>query len=283
VDTPTNRIEIEDIVLDYADIEEARRMSGLRLILGAYTIPGPWRESGKGLFYVKGLAYTPVRTANRDRSEDEFGFDSAASVLEKWTGQASAPVAVWNDERPCSSWIDQIYLADRLNPDPPLLPENLNDRARMIGLIHLICGQQGLGWNCRHLIVKGALAELTPDNPWYARLKFIGEKYSYSTAVGDTAPQRIAEILNVLNAQLESQHQAGSKYFFGNRLSALDIFWACFTGVMLPLPEDQCPMATDYRPSYTATAPAIVQALTPQLVTHRDYIYKNYLELPIVF
>ena len=46
-------IMITDITLDYRPIAEARAMKGLRLVLGAYAVPGPWREACKGLFYVK--------------------------------------------------------------------------------------------------------------------------------------------------------------------------------------------------------------------------------------
>lgn len=171
------RIELEDVKLTYVGVEEAREMPGLRLILGAYTVPGPWRESCKGLFYVKGLEYTSAHTANLGRDDAEFGFNKATTVLEEWTGQNSAPVAVWNDERPRSSWIDQIYLADRLNPEPPLLPDDLVARADMVGLIHLICGEQGLGWNLRHMIVKNGLAGLPPEDPWYPRIKQIGRAH----------------------------------------------------------------------------------------------------------
>ncbi len=276
-------IELTDIKLDYVGIEEARNMSGLRLILGAYAVPGPWRESCKALFYVKGLDYTSAHTANLGRDDFEFGMDHSASMLEQWTAQPSAPVAVWNDERPRASWIDQLYLAERLNPEPPLIPEDLTDRASMMGLIHLNCGEEGLGWYGRHCIVKNALAELPPDDAWYGRLRLIGEKYRYTPAAGDAAPQRVAAVLNHLDAQLESQQKAGKRFFIGDRLSALDTYWACFAGVLNPLPPDLCPMATSYRPAYTNTDPTIAAALSQRLLDHRQFIYEEYLELPIVF
>ncbi len=46
-------IQPTDIKLNYVSIASARKMSGLRLVLGAYSIPGPWREACKGLFHVK--------------------------------------------------------------------------------------------------------------------------------------------------------------------------------------------------------------------------------------
>jgi hypothetical protein len=55
-------IELTDLKLHYVPIAEARRMSGLRIVLGAYPIPGPWRESCKGVFYVKGLKQPLPRT-----------------------------------------------------------------------------------------------------------------------------------------------------------------------------------------------------------------------------
>src|SRR5439155_25477714 len=46
-------IALNSIKLKYVSIEEAKSMTGLRLILGAYAVPGPWREACKGIFYVK--------------------------------------------------------------------------------------------------------------------------------------------------------------------------------------------------------------------------------------
>ena len=85
-------IEATDIKHNYITIGEARAMSGLRIVLGAYAIPGPWRESCKGVYYVKGLPYTPVKTANADASDLAIGMNASQSELLEWTGQSSAPV-----------------------------------------------------------------------------------------------------------------------------------------------------------------------------------------------
>jgi hypothetical protein len=53
--------------------------------------------------------------------------------LYEWTAQRSAPVAIWNDERPRSTWIEQLYLAERLQPFPALIPASIADRALMFG------------------------------------------------------------------------------------------------------------------------------------------------------
>lgn len=60
----TTDIAFDDLKLEYVSIAQARRLSGLRLVLGAYTVPGPWREACKALFHVKGIPYTPVKTSD---------------------------------------------------------------------------------------------------------------------------------------------------------------------------------------------------------------------------
>ena len=111
-----------DTKLEYVSLAAARKMSGLRLVLGQYTIPGPWRESCKCLFDVKGIPYVSVRCSNAGAAETSFGADGSHSELIAWTAQSSAPVAIWNDERPRSSWIGQLNLAERLAPEPRLVP-----------------------------------------------------------------------------------------------------------------------------------------------------------------
>jgi len=97
------------------------------------------------------------------------------------------------------------------------------------------------------------------------------------------APARIASILKFLADRLERQKAKGSKFFIGDRLSALDIYWATFAALVRPLPPELCPMASSFRDTYTERDPTIVEATSPALLEHRDFIYREYLELPIVF
>jgi hypothetical protein len=48
-----------------------------------------------------------------------------------------------------------------------------------------------------------------------------------------------------------------------------------------PLPDDLCPMPQTYRRLYTCTDKAVMDAATPQLLAHRDFIYHEYLQLPV--
>ena len=276
-------IEFTDIKLDYVSIAEARRMGGLRVVLGAYPIPGPWRESCKGILWVKGLKYTPVRTANEGASDLAVGMGDSQSELIEWTGQASAPVMAWNDEKPKSTWIDQLNLAERLAPTPSLVPAKVEDRALMFGLANELLGENGMIWVKRLLMVHGPLSTLPADDPQREFWIFLGDKYGYSPAAAEAAALRIRDIVAALDAQLARQAAAGRRYLVGDTLSALDIYWAACCAILAPLPPDQCPMADAFRGAYGNDDPRIAAVLSPALLAHRDFIYKTHLEFPIVF
>jgi len=276
----TDPVELTDIKLEYADIADARGLSGLRLVLGAYAIPGPWRESCKGVFHVKGIPYTPVRTAGDGFSDLDFGAAGADAELRAWTAQSSAPVAMWNDERARAHWIDQLYLAERINPDPHLIPPGIDDQIRMFGLAHQVIGEGGLGWTKRVAILHRTLVDMPADDPARGLWEHVGEKYLYTPEVGAAAPARMAEIISALHNQLTEQRSHGRRYFVGHQISALDIYWACFLALFKPLSSELCPMGEW---PYSNPDEEVAAALSPLLVEHRDYIYESYLELPIVF
>jgi len=279
----SREIGINDITLKYASIAEARQMSGLRIVLGAYTDPGMWREACKGICHVKQLAYTPVVCASAGRSDTEFGLDGADSELRAWTAQSSAPVMIWNDERPRSTWLEQLYLAERLAPTPPLIPERPADRVLMFGLANELCGENGFGWMGRLMLVDMGMEPLEKDGPEYNFWRKFGQKYGLDAGALAAAPGRIADIMTLLDTRLAEEQAAGRRFFVGGRLSALDIYWATFLGLIDPLPEALCPMASFFRPLYTNNHPVVRAALTRRLEDHREFIYREYLELPVVF
>ena len=274
------KVALTDVKLNYASIAHARKMSGLRLVLGAYAIPGPWRESCKGIFYVKRIPYTPVVTSGDGYSDLDFGRNGADAELRAWTGQSSAPVALWNKERPRISWADQLNLAELLNPDPPLIPRSVADQTVMFGLIQLLVGECGFGWTKRIAMVHRALTEIGADDPLRSLWVHVGQKYLYTPELGEAAPARMAAIVAFMHKRLEAQKMSGSHYFIGNQLSALDIYWACFAALLKPLSPALCPMGEW---PYGNPDAEVRTALSTMLLEHRDYIYQKYLELPIVF
>jgi glutathione S-transferase len=255
---------------EYIDVEQARGMSGLRLVLSP-GVPGPWSEAAKGIFYVKKIPYVRVR--------QEIGRPDPA--LQGWTAQTTAPVAAWNDERPRSTWIEQLFLAERLAPNPPLIPTDIEDRVLMFGYCNELCGETGFGWSKRLMLLHSTLSNPNSSEQSRTFATYMGNKYGYSPAVAEAAPARCAQILRLLATRLEQQRAKGSKFFISNQLSALDIYWAAFAALIQPLPHDLCPMPQSFRAMYTNTDPAVQTAVTPLLMEHRDFIYHEYLELPI--
>ena len=67
----------------------------------------------------------------------------------------------------------------------------------------------------------------------------------------------------------------------GERLSALDLYWAAFAALVDPLPHAVCPMPEMLRAAYRASDPLIDAAVDPSLLAHRQQIYDDWLELPI--
>ncbi|MGH7913073.1 MAG: glutathione binding-like protein [Candidatus Binataceae bacterium] len=255
---------------EYIEVERARAMTGLRLVLTP-GVPGPWSEAAKSILHVKKLPFVKVH--------QELG--GANRELLEWTAQASAPVMVWNEERPRSLWNDQLCLAERLQLNPPLVPANLEDRVLMFGYANEICGENGFGWAKRLLIIRQGLEN--PDEAGRHLFTYLANKYGYDKVATEAAPARIAEILNALSARLELQRKRGSRFFIGDALTAVDIYWATFAAMNNPLPDELCPMSPGFRSVYTNTDPTIKRATVPVLLEHRDFIYHNYLELPLDF
>jgi glutathione S-transferase len=260
----------DDAMAEYIDVERARAMTGLRLVLTP-GVPGPWSEAAKSILYVKKLPYVKVR--------QELG--GANRELLDWTSQASAPVMVWNEEWPRSLWNDQLYLAERLQPNPPLVPANLEVRVLMFGYANEICGANGFGWTKRLLIVRQGLAN--PDEAGRQLFTYLANKYGYDKAAAEAAPVRLVGILQALTDRLELQRKRGSRFFIGDALTALDIYWATFAAMNNPMPDELCPLSPAFRRVYTNTDPAIKSATAPILLEHRDFIYHSYLELPLDF
>jgi hypothetical protein len=85
----------------------------------------------------------------------------------------------------------------------------------------------------------------------------------------------------MLVARLKAQHEAGSRYYVGDSLTAVDIYSATFTAMFGPLPPDQCEMEASTRAAFETRDAQSEAALDPILFEHRDMMYAEYLELPL--
>jgi glutathione S-transferase len=255
----------------YIDIEHAKNTEGLRIVAPPGR-PNPWAEGLKGMCHVKHLPYILVSKA--------AGYDA---TLQDWTRQSSAPVAVWQDERPRTTWNEQIYLVERLAPEPSLVPDDSDERMTLFGLCNELCGETGFGWLRRIMVVHGILTNPDVGEQGKAAASYLGGKYGYSPAAAEAAPQRVAQMLQTLSARLASQQNKGSRYLVGDTLTALDIYWSTFAVLVQPLPLELCPMDPAFHASFFNRDTLVADALSPTLLEHRDRIYHDHLQLPMDF
>lgn len=266
--------------LNYIPAAQARDLPGLRLVLNA-GVPGPWSEAAKALFHVKGIPFVAVPHIGGMPNEE----------LVAWTGIANAPVAMLDDERPRAHWSEILLLAERLVPEPRLLPQDQALRVQVLGLSHEICGEDGLGWNRRLQLFEQSEASarrkaaekdpaaLDRPNVPIARMRF---RYSPNTDMA-AAENRILAILAHLDAALAANRAAGSDWFVGDAMTAADIYWTAFSNMFAPIAHERCPMPSYYRDSAVVQSDAVARAITPALLDHRDKVAAICFENPMRF
>jgi glutathione S-transferase len=248
-------------------ISAARDLPGLRLVvIGG--VPSPWSQAAMGILRVKGIPYTRVQRLPGD----------PPGALEDWTRQASFPAAMYERERPRTGWAEILLLGERLQPEPALVPADPEQRAFFFGLCHELCGEMGLGW-CRRLESIAAGLARTPPDPI---AKWLGDKYGYSPETAALAPGRVRDVIDLLANLLAQSRARGGAYLLGERLSALDLYWATFCNLVSPLPPEQLPLVGPMRAFFTSPDPALQEQLAKSgLLAHRDRVYREHLELPV--
>jgi glutathione S-transferase len=251
---------------EYLSVEDAIARSGLRMVVVG-GVPSPWGEAAKGILHIKRIPWCAVR----------LSYDS--EPLKQWAGQRSGPVAIYNDERPRSGWAEIVLLAERLAPEPALLPADAAERALAFGLAHEICGEGGLGWTRRLQMVHAGLQSQGGFAPRVAQ--YLAKKYGHSAAAGAAAAPRVAQLLRMLADRLHAQRAAGSGYYIGKGVSAVDVYSATFMAMFRPLPPAQCAMEPATRQAFEWLEPVTEAALDPVLLAHRDRMYAEHLELPL--
>ena len=258
--------------MDYQTVADAKNLPGLRLVLTA-GVPAPWSESAKAVFKVKNIPYVPVLQKAAAANEE----------LVAWTGHRNAPTAMYQNEPPAVTWLDILNLAERLQPTPSLVPEDIDDRILMTGLMNELAGEGGMLWSTRQLMFRAMVdamgEEAVVDSPMF-------RNYRYSAEAAASACKKAINILQRFELQLQRQAEKNSQYFIADRLSVLDLYWACFSQSLNPLPHDVNPMPKSLRTTWGTAADEMAKSgYSPDqsLFAHRDYIFREYIGLPLDF
>jgi glutathione S-transferase len=250
--------------MHYIELADASSRVGLKLVL-TKGVPGPWGELVKAILAVKNVSYTAI-AQYPGKSDKE---------LCALSGQTSAPVMI-NDGVCTSDLKEIILLLEKNYPTPPLLPVDTDELATIWQLIDLIAGNDGFAWN-RRLMMLAPLMELDPP---LEMINSLAAKYGYSQEVAAIAPQKVLLVLEQIASSLNIRANGEQKYIVGNRFTVIDITWAVFCSMLLPLPEAVNAMPPGMRNSYTLDKDLMLH-VDSILIEHRDYIYKNHLTLPL--
>ena len=146
----------------------------------------------------------------------------------------------------------------------------------MFGLSHEICGEMGIGWCVRLLMLRAGMDHSDDTSIPAEAAAHLAGKYGFNPTHVANAEDRVVAVLGLLDEQIGSR-----SYFLDDRLTALDIYWATMANLLTPLPPEQLPMGGYMRGIYTTGNERVLAALTPALRAHQERIYERYLELPV--
>lgn len=249
----------------FVDLEDARSAGGTRMTVVS-GIPSPWSEAAKGILGIKRIPLKGVR------------YTPGNAELNNWTGCHNAPVLKHNDEAALTGWADILVFAERIAPEPSLIPADPEQRALMFGLAHELMGTDGLCWLRRLQIVHGG--KQMQGRP-RQHADYIGSKYGYAADDVARGHQRIIALLNLFAGILNKQTAQQQDYYLGPEPSALDIYSAAAMALFSPLPEADCPMDQGTRMAFSMMDKVTAKNLDPVLLAHRDRMYREHLALPL--
>jgi hypothetical protein len=111
---------------------------------------------------------------------------------------------------------------------------------------------------------------------------YLRKKYGY-TARRPARRLRSAwhTLLRMLAARLQAQRAAGSGYYIGTRVGAVDVYSAAPMAMFRPLPARAVCDGRATRQAFEFREPVSEAALDPILLAHRDRMYAEHLELPL--
>lgn len=254
--------------MEFHTFEQLRDAKGLRMFLVAGT-PSPWGQAAKAMVEYKGIQCSYGAWVPGEPNDE----------LSAWSGSNSGPIVAFDNEKPIDKWNDILFLIERITPSPSLIPEDAQDRAKMFGLSHEICGELGLGWN-RRLAMFAPIIESGQAPEGISRM---GGKYQYNREDAALASKRVAATMNLLTKQLSAQQARGSEYFVGEKITALDFYWCAFSNLIEIMSWEKIPLAEDWRGLFVHEDEVVHGAHSDLLKAHRDRIFMAHFENPMQF
>lgn len=251
--------------MDYVSIEAAQAGTALALVVNA-GVPGPWSESAKALFRHHQVPFVAVPQIPA----------AANDALVAWTGHRNAPIAVYPGEAPMTRALELLQLAERLGSGPSLLPEARSARIQVTGWVQEIAGEAGFGWCARHLIFDTWARQMNPEtraaNPMFSAY---GYDESRQESMLESAQMFLRDLADALTGR-------STGYLVGDQLTAADLYWAYFSNLLAPLPNEVNPMQAASRAAYEIPG-QMLAGYDPILLEHRDFIFFTHLQQPLDF
>jgi len=256
-------------MIEYVELETARAASGLRIVVPG-AIPSPWSEAVKGLLRLAELPALAVRMSLNKNQKD----------VQAWTGVDNVPIVLHAGEPARTSWAAITGLVARLAPDT-VVPHDPAARAEVMGVLEMIAGEDGIGWNARVAMVEAGFATggqrgFAPPAAGYLEKRYTHAKHADTVAA---ARERTAAQLALLDARLAA---SGGRYFGGSRPNAIDVYAATFLTPFFVVSEQDCPrMHETVRQAFTACAEDFGPLVPESLASHRTRMFAELLGWPI--
>jgi hypothetical protein len=246
----------------FTDLESAKAASGTRLVVSSL-VPSPWSEAAKGCLRLAGIAALVVRRG-LDKTE-----------IDAWTGIDNVPAVLHDREPVRANWASIVAFADRTGT-ARILPAAPAERADVMGTLHEIAGEDGIGWNGRLAMIEAGLASEGARGFPLPVSKFLAKRYSHRPGIPGVH-DRIAAQLAFVAGKLRGD------YFGGAVPNALDVYSATFlTPIAAPISEAECPqLDARFRAAFATAHEAFGDLVPRALMAHRERMFAQHLPRPI--
>jgi glutathione S-transferase len=252
--------------LEYVDVAAASAASGTRLVTSGL-VPSPWSEAAKGLFLIGNI---PVRVVSKTRD--------ATEAVHTWTRVDNVPIVLHDNEPARTNWAAIVGLAARLGEPESIVPSDPSRRARVMGIIELVAGEQGLGWLARLAMIQASFETQGERGFALPVAGFLAKRYGHAGDVSSaTVRDQVASRLAVLRAELGDR-----AYFGGDRPNALDVYSATFLTPLSDIDDTACAqMIPPLRRAFASAREALGDLVAPEQWAHRTRMFERHLEWPI--